>query len=330
MNQADSCALLLNLLEKAEQILSIINLSDNAISKYNQLKQLTFDKLGYEFNPLVRRQSLLNNKPLSIPSKDLSQRLLNQSIKKTLLLELIFDFINKTNTCSSQLDTQVYLSRLDAVFNLNQSNTIEEIDYESQLQENKIKELFCQTDGLFHSKQTNCRELISNYESQINDMKHYYEQGQFVLNEKISQLEQDLFQVRKQSEMNAFITSQMNQMTSNAYEKYYTKNSSWYGQEKFDSEYPELDRVNFLICLLNKFYTDNKYLSDLVPNLQKEKLAFKEEKSLPYVKNVIEKNSTMREIVDDIAEVERDNEQLHKNFTELMTYINTNIEEKLI
>ena len=37
----DNLRLLLNLLEKSEQILSVINLSDSAISKYNQLKQLT-------------------------------------------------------------------------------------------------------------------------------------------------------------------------------------------------------------------------------------------------------------------------------------------------
>lgn len=333
MNQSDNSTLLLNLLEKAEQILSIIYLSDNAIRKYNQLKQLTFNKLGYEFTPLIRRQSPIpyNNKcPTTNISKSFSQRLLNQSIKKTLLIELIFDFLSKIDSCEAQLDNQVFLNRLDGIFHLNQSNTIDEIDYEAQAQEKKLKELFCQTDALFYSHHHNCRELITNYESQINDMKHYYENGQIVLNEKISQLEQDLFQLRKENEMNAFITDQMNQMTSNAYEKYFPKNSSWYGQEKFASEYPELDKVNFLICLLNKFYTDNKYLSDLVPNLQKEKLVLKEETNLPFVKNIIEKNSTMREIVDDIENVERENEKLHKNFEELMTYINKNIEEKLI
>ena len=34
--------LLLNLLGKAEEILSIINLSDSSISKYNTLKQMIF------------------------------------------------------------------------------------------------------------------------------------------------------------------------------------------------------------------------------------------------------------------------------------------------
>jgi ClpP class serine protease len=42
------------LLEKAEQILSILNLSDNTIVKYNQLKKLTFEKLSLGFKPLTK------------------------------------------------------------------------------------------------------------------------------------------------------------------------------------------------------------------------------------------------------------------------------------
>ena len=46
--------LLFNLLEKSEQILSIIDLSDSSISKYNTLKKLTFEILNLEFNPLEK------------------------------------------------------------------------------------------------------------------------------------------------------------------------------------------------------------------------------------------------------------------------------------
>ena len=43
--------LLLNLLEKAEQIISIINLPESSISKYNTLKKMTFDMLNINFIP---------------------------------------------------------------------------------------------------------------------------------------------------------------------------------------------------------------------------------------------------------------------------------------
>ena len=45
---------ILLLLDRAEQILSLINLPDSTISKYNQLKELTFDKLNMDFKPLEK------------------------------------------------------------------------------------------------------------------------------------------------------------------------------------------------------------------------------------------------------------------------------------
>ena len=53
--------LLFNLLEKAEQILSIINLSDSSISKYNTLKKLTFEMLKLEFKPLEKKYISASN-----------------------------------------------------------------------------------------------------------------------------------------------------------------------------------------------------------------------------------------------------------------------------
>ena len=43
--------LLLHLLEKAEQILSIINLSDSSTQKYNKLKEIIFNKCNLPFRP---------------------------------------------------------------------------------------------------------------------------------------------------------------------------------------------------------------------------------------------------------------------------------------
>ena len=47
---------LLNLLEKAEQIISIINLPDSSLEKYNTLKKMTFDILNINFVPLEKRK----------------------------------------------------------------------------------------------------------------------------------------------------------------------------------------------------------------------------------------------------------------------------------
>jgi hypothetical protein len=44
----DNSQILMILLEKAEQILSIINLPDITVIKYNQLIELTYEKLEFD------------------------------------------------------------------------------------------------------------------------------------------------------------------------------------------------------------------------------------------------------------------------------------------
>lgn len=53
-------SLLLNLLEKSEQIMSLVNLPESTINKYNELKQLTFNKIGLAFKPLINKSSQFN------------------------------------------------------------------------------------------------------------------------------------------------------------------------------------------------------------------------------------------------------------------------------
>jgi hypothetical protein len=63
MNQytyEESIKLLLNLLDNAETILSIINLSDISIIKYNKLKKITFDKLNLKYFLLVKKKNYIN------------------------------------------------------------------------------------------------------------------------------------------------------------------------------------------------------------------------------------------------------------------------------
>ena len=86
--------LLLNLLEKAEQIISIINLPDSSISKYNTLKKMTFDMLNINFIPLQKRKFEgnleNNNETLNI------LHMLNT--QKIMLIELLLDFIINNNS----------------------------------------------------------------------------------------------------------------------------------------------------------------------------------------------------------------------------------------
>ena len=61
--------LVLKLLEKSEQILSIINLPESAILKYYQLKEITFNKCSLLYSPLTK-QIHQSNSNLSSKSSD--------------------------------------------------------------------------------------------------------------------------------------------------------------------------------------------------------------------------------------------------------------------
>ena len=52
---------ILLLLQKAEQIINIINLPSSSIDKYNQLKEISFKKCGLEFTPLVKNENIIKN-----------------------------------------------------------------------------------------------------------------------------------------------------------------------------------------------------------------------------------------------------------------------------
>ena len=77
--------LILLLLEKAEQILSILNLPDSAIQKYNKLKEITFSKCSLEFHPLIKKNQ--NNN--SLPSNNSTSRTnLNNKLNTTFVSDL--------------------------------------------------------------------------------------------------------------------------------------------------------------------------------------------------------------------------------------------------
>lgn len=336
----ESFSLILNLQEKAEQILSIINLSDTAIAKYNQLKQITYQKLNLPFTPLIKRASPSPSQRPGTIDFPLIQTLFIQGIKKSMLIKVFFDYMLNQN---KETDANYYISQLDSIFNIDlttlNGKSLSDIEYETKIQDEKIKEMFCTFDEILRKKQNLVQEIALDYEHKIEEMKVFYDKEILRLKETIDKnnlVEKDLFSVRKQNEINTYLLDKMSQMISATYDKYYPKNSSWFGSENYsdnlgnDANNPDLEKLNFMTHLVDKFYTDNKYLSDLVPSLQKEKLELKADHSLPYVSNVIAKNDLMKEICNDIEDVEKSGDTFHENFKELINYISTNVEGKVM
>lgn len=333
MNQGeDGICLLLNLLEKAEKILSIINLSDTAISKYNQLKQMTFEQLNLNFTPLIKRQTSYLNDNQKSNQDNLIQNLYLQNTKKTMLIELLMDFISKlpNSNCNS------YISSLNNIFNCPniQNKSIDEIDCETKIEEQKMCEIFSQCDDLIKKSSSYLNQINCDYENKITNIKNCYDEELQKMKCELDRLcfvENDLMNLRKLNDSNTFTLDKISTWINDSYEKFYQgDNSPRVELKQCNNQERMINRLQFILGILDKFYTDNKYLSEIVPNLQKEKLALVEQQNLPFVNNVINNNGVMTNLAANVKDIQKQSDTFHKNFQDLMNYISSNIEGKLV
>ena len=141
-NNNTQLKLILILLEKAEQILSIINLPESAIQKYNKLKEITFSKCSLDFHPLIKKNQ-------NIPSSNNSTTRTNINNKSTT-------FLSDLSTISSPNSPHL---------NINSSSFQKENDFDIIIQgyKNKIDEM-----KQFHNSE------ITQYLNKFNELKIKY------------------------------------------------------------------------------------------------------------------------------------------------------------
>ena len=300
--------LLFNLLEKAEQILSIINLSDSSISKYNTLKKLTFEMLNLEFKPLEKRYIKSNiPSPLSLSNNNnkntKKESLLNTNddslyilhfinIKKSLLIDLMLNYI--TNTINQEQNLNYYLNSLTEIYNLSSDiitgKNPKDIELEAKNEEAKMAELFTKIDQTF----------VNNFE---NMEKINKKQGKNIdQNNEIKNND------------NYFIDTTLNLIDEN-YERYkqYKKdidnfNSIAYKDGKIDENILKLE---FIKNAFDSFFNNNNQNHNGI-NIQNKN------------------NGLLNDVCDYLPEIIKENDVFHKNFQDLMNYISTNIEGKII
>ena len=282
--------LLFNLLEKAEQILSIINLSDSSISKYNTLKQLTFEQLNLDFKPLEKKyiksqtsspfpinQGLNNenNKNIFDDSLYLSFFV---NIKKSLLIDLTLNYIENMNKKEQNLN--YYLNSLTDIYNISPDiitkKSPNDIISEIKIEESKMAELFTRIDQIF----------VNNFENNKNNVENIYNNNNY-FSETIFNLIDGNYEKYKQN---------------NKYN--YNFNSIAYKDGKIDENIQKLEFV--------KKAFDNYFNKDLNNN------------------NNIQNDEILNEVCDSLPEIIKENDIFHKNFNDLMNYISTNIEGKII
>ena len=287
--------LLFNLLEKAEQILSIINLSDSSVSKYNTLKKLTFEMLNLEFKPLEKRyiKPQTENTPPPIPQEKNDDSLYTLqfiNIKKSMLIDLILNYISNLNNSEQNLD--YYLNSLTDIYNLSPdiitTKALKDISSEAKNEEKNMASLFTKIDQIFVNNFEILEKIKKNCEiSEIKNNNNYFVETTFnLINENYEKFKQNNFS----NNINNF-------------------NSIAYKDGKLDENILKLEFIK------NAF--DNYFINGNINHNNGINFQNKE-------------NAIFNDVCDSLPEIIKENDMFHKNFKDLMNYIETNIEGKII
>ena len=283
--------LLFNLLEKAEQILSIINLSDSSVSKYNTLKKLTFEMLNLEFKPLEKRyiKPQTENTPPPIPQEKNDDSLYTLqfiNIKKSLLIDLILNYISNLNNSEQNLD--YYLNSLTDIYNLSPdiitTKALKDISSEAKNEEKNMASLFTKIDQIFVNNFEILEKIKKNCEiNEIKNNNNYFVETTFnLINENYEKFKQNNFS----NNINNF-------------------NSIAYKDGKLDENILKLEFIK------NAF--DNYFINGNI-NHNNNGINFQNKE-----------NSIFNDVCDSLPEIIKENDMFHKNFKDLMNYIETNI-----
>lgn len=384
-NQDDNTnfKVIFGLLEKAEQILSLINLPESTLNKYNQLKEISFNKINFEFRPIeakkLPKSQNLSMRNMNSTGNNFSQDYNNNNlmehlnklrclnIRKSAIIEYLFDLIEKFKYEGNNHMKQYYLDNQNfnleyllekAIGNMNNFNKSlnlnDDLDFELKLEELKMKDFIGKSDicyrkflsdlknNNYQGKNTFTRnaayekidDVIEEFEKKFEELKWNQEKEIKEYRDKYNELrikynpelESEYYKLRDSYDEKSYIIDETNQMIDPINEKYYSKNISWYEKVAIEYKYDELSKIHFLTSLVNKFFSDNKYLLDMLSEIQKEKNIISDERNLPFVINSIQKNSTLQEINNDLVSFEKNNDLLYKNIDQMIEYMSKNIE----
>ena len=258
--------LLLNLLDKIEQIISIINLPDSSISKYNTLKKMTFDMLNINFTPLQKRKLDENienkNEPLNI--------LFMLNKQKIMLIELLLDYITNNNSLFHQKKLEHYLGSLTEIYNLSKENfdikTEEEIFYEINSEINTLAEIFNRIDKTFVDNFDINKQIRINYENELNILREKYDRDLDELKNSLGTSSFSKQNFIKYNDLNIKNNDYLNQLSiliDEFYEKYKKRNPN----EEYENVIRfnwinniENLKLNFVEKIMNKYFEENNQM----------------------------------------------------------------------
>ena len=317
---------LLFLLQKAEQIISIINLPSSSIDKYNQLKEISFKKCGLEYTPLVKNNNLIknlqkennNNNNINNNNNDLNKIKNNKIIQglstsKSKLLDLILTFIETNNimNINSNKNNKENKSFLNISNDFNTNLNILKEEINNLINEKNISihntaemQLNSEENIIFREK-----EKMINYitRAQENVISALYE-----TDKKFNELKEAfLIQNTKNEYINKYINN-IDELISPIWNKYYNNEVDWFNPNKIIDNYEmkTYTKCHFLLNFMNQLFTDNKNLMEALTEMEKKKNEAFNLLQMPYIRKVIEKSEYLKNIEELLGKL---NENINKD-----------------
>ena len=313
--------LLLNLLEKTEQIISIINLPDSSISKYNTLKKMTFDMLNINFVPLKKKVLYKDVTEKNIENKEETLNILYMlNNQKIMLIELLLDFIKNNNSVYQDKKLNHYLGSLTEIYNLSKepSNNKQEgeILYEINSETEKLSETFTKIDKIFVDNFDINKQIRMNYENELNKLREKYDRD---LDELKISLGKNSFQKEDYIEnqnLGYKTNDYLNRLSYLIDESYKNYKRCFPNEELGNNWINNINdlKLDFLERVMNFFFEKNYKLPNKDLVLNKE-----------YCCKNCYSNKKFDDICSFLPSVQKESYIFHKKFCDLMNYIETNI-----
>ena len=286
---------ILLLLQKAEQIINIINLPSSSIDKYNQLKEISFKKCGLEFTPLVKNENFIKNlnKENNINESQENLKQENElSEIKNKLLETIITLL-ETSNISQNLNPKEnsFPSTLNNFSNI--CNTIKESISKIPLNNEHINSEKEKIFTYITRLEQNIVPIILEKTKKFNELKESF----ITLNSKI----ENLFK---------YING-IDELISPIWNKYYNKEIEWFDSNKIIDNYElkTYTKCHFLLNFMNQLFLDNKNIMEALNQMEQKKNEAYNILKLPYVKKAIEKGEYLKNVENLLNKIKTEKEK---------------------
>ena len=286
---------ILLLLQKAEQIINIINLPSSSIDKYNQLKEISFKKCGLEFTPLVKNENFIKNlnKENNINESQENLKQENElSEIKNKLLETIITLL-ETSNISQNLNPKEnsFPSTLNNFSNICKTikESISKISLNNEHINSEKEKIFTYITRL----EQNIVPIILEKTKKFNELKESF----ITLNSKI----ENLFK---------YING-IDELISPIWNKYYNKEIEWFDSNKIIDNYElkTYTKCHFLLNFMNQLFLDNKNIMEALNQMEQKKNEAYNILKLPYVKKAIEKGEYLKNVENLLNKIKTEKEK---------------------